>query len=1285
MSRKLFAVILAAVVTVATGGFGGTLGQFATSLGAKFGFGLKFGSFLIRAGLGLALASQKPKLPTKGYTVNQKGSNLDHQIIYGKTKVAGAIVFDATSGSSNKYLHRVIALAGHEVNSFEEIWLNDYKLTLNSNGEVTSATNDGGSTTTTRYNGYVRVNTHTGADDQSADSDLVSEVTDWTSAHRLRGIAYMYVRLKFSADVFPNGIPELQAVVKGKKVYDPRNSTTAWSDNPALCIRDYLVSSYGLNADTTEIDEDLVKEAANYCDTSASNSDNFFTMNGAFTTGSQPIDVLNDMLTSMCGVLWYSQGEWRMRAAPAKISSSSFDSLVTLTLDEDDLRGPLDVNTRHSRRDNFNVIKGTWRGEDSNWQDTDYPEYKVAQAVTDDGGEESVFDMPLNFTDNSAEAERIARIVYERNRQQLTVSGTFGLKAMKCQVGDFIQLDNARMGWTSKYFEVTEWSFGMDGMDLAINMVLREISYDVFDEISSYTTLENDNTTLASPFDVQSPTGLSVAASSQVVEDGTTVNRLVFTWSVTDESDVANYIVGWRIGTSGTYNEVVVTDKKYQIEPAVTGATYNIRVRAVNHLGVATSSSNAATLSHTVVGDNVAPGAPSSLSATGGHKLVKISWTNPTDNDLRLVEVYRSTAENGTYSLIGNTSSTSFVDAGLTDEVTRWYRVRAKDFSGNYSSYSNKDSATTLVAPDGETGPTGPRGAGRFNIEVDATAAGSFVTGTEYVITHLGDGSGEAETDFTLVGASENKIGVFFTATGAGTNDGEAVALPATSSQANTLFTDTNGNGIGTPVDKDQAIFHAGDAANQIAQKAWIYDGVSSPAVWIEQQEFIDGNLLIGGTITSDKINVTNLSALSANLGDVNIDNTLTLTAGGAGFLGGRTDSSQYADEGFYIARTDLGGDAQGFEVSHTSTYGSPEKFSGIIHTEGKQMNVLNPKILLGGSSSGGSSNITTSQNIGAVDQLSITVQGGGGGGGFGVDDGGSSGRTASSAGGDTRVKVRANSSTGTVLADITATGGLAGRNGAFGRGSAEGNGDSTTFGSGGAGGANQSQGGNAPSTSYGAGGGGGGGDAPGLFDSSGNMGEGGNAGETVSQVVDCSSASTVYLEIVSIGSGGTGSTAGDYNGGNGAPGIVSYTSPLGGTTEANLENIDKGSLVKGFTLGRSGSASLANGGTAIIPAPPAGSNKTTWMIQIYRQDTENSASGRIYTSSLTGGISMQGTMLGSQNFFPTNDIANSNNYISVSAQGGYKTGWVYANGAITLMGNHENRGLTFYWQELLE
>lgn len=48
------------------------------------------------------------------------------------------------------------------------------------------------------------------------------------------------------------------------------------------------------------------------------------------------------------------------------------------------------------------------------------------------------------------------------------------------------------------------------------------------------------------------------------------------------------------------------------------------------------------------------------------------------------------------------------------------------------------------------------------------TPAGKFVVGTKYVIASLGT------TDFTLIGAASNAVGVNFTATGVGTGTGSA-------------------------------------------------------------------------------------------------------------------------------------------------------------------------------------------------------------------------------------------------------------------------------------------------------------------------------------------------------------------------------------------------------------------------------------------------------------------------------------------------------------------------------
>lgn len=819
-----------------------TFGPFGAAIGSM----TLMQSFLVRTAIGLALNAMAPKpnlasTTARGYNVTQRGTALDHQIIYGKTKVAGAIVFDGTTGSSNKYLHRVLAMAGHEIEGYEEIWLNDYKLTLDGNGEVTSATNDGGTTTTTRYNGYVRVNKHLGSSTQSYDTDLESEVTEWTTAHTLKGIAYLYVRYKFDAEVFPNGVPEIKAVIKGKKVYDPRNSTTAWSDNPALIIRDYLTSSdYGLGEAAAQIDDETVKSSATRCDETASNGDKFFTCNGAFTTAQTPYDVLQDLLSSMVGELWYSQGAWRMKAADYVAP--------TLTLDESDLRGSLSISTRHSRRDNFNVIKGTWRGEDSDWQITDYPEFKVAQAITDDGGSESVLDYPLNFTTNPDECQRIARILYERQRQQLVVKATFGLNAFKLQVGDTVNITNERMVWSSKPFEVTDFQFRIEGADeLLVELTLRETASTVYDEITQYSTYEKDNTTIASPFDTQAVTVATPVASSSLNGDGTVVPKIRWTWSVPDESAVDYYIFGWRIGASGTYNEFVVTDKLFEIEPAVAGATYYYFVKSVSHTGVSSTVDASSSGSVAAVNDSTAPALPTLNDPVGGYRTITLSWPLPTESDFRHMEIQRSNTSGGTYSTVGYSSGTSWVDSDVGDEVTRYYKIRAIDYSDNASSYTSAKSATTNA--ELQDGPTGPRGAGRWNISVSAVNAGSFVTGTTYWITTVGT------TDFTAIGASANTVGLSFVATGAGSGTGTATPLPTTSSAANTAFTAD----VGNPVDRDQGWFYAGTEGSPVAQNVWIYN--DSTSTWNEQEEVIDGDLIVSGTITGDRLEAGTITA----------------------------------------------------------------------------------------------------------------------------------------------------------------------------------------------------------------------------------------------------------------------------------------------------------------------------------------------------------------------------------------------------------------------------------------
>lgn len=678
----------AATIGAAVAGFFGATGAWA--VGTTFAT-VAIG-FATQAALGLALNALTPKpsssASSRGYQVTQRGTALDHQVIYGRMRTAGVVVHDEVT-DDNKYLHRVIAFAGHEVEEFEEFWINGEKVTINSSGLVTASP----------WNSKVKIRLRRGESDQLAEPDLVAASgAGWSNNHRLRGIAYLYVRLEFDPDVFPNGVPEIQATIKGKKVYDPREtshdpddeSTWEWSDNSALCLSDYITSGYGLNEPRGNVDDGLVVTAANVCDEVVGSSKRY-TCNGAFVTSVSPYNQLNDLLTSMGGLLWYAQGKWRMKPA--------YWVAPTLTFTEDDLRSSIAVQTRHSRRDNFNTVRGTFRGEESDWQVTDYPEYTNAAFVTADGGDESVADITLPFTDTAKEARRIARIALERNRQQLTVQASFGLRAFQVQVGDVINLSLERFGWDQKTFEVASWTFGLtDNQDLQVQMVLREISANVFDEVDDGIIYERDNTNLPSPFINVAPQNLVVSDGGFTTDDGTYVNSFIVDWDPPTDAFIDYYVLEWRKQGESVFKSVNLKTTDYQIAPVTDGITYDIRVKTINSLGV---SGPYTTTTATVGGDNVAPAAPTAISATGGFRYITIDWDNPTDKDLSYVEVYENTSNSTSgASLVGEISGDQFVRTNLGINVTRWYFLKAVDYSGNKSSFTAGVSGTTTFLDD---------------------------------------------------------------------------------------------------------------------------------------------------------------------------------------------------------------------------------------------------------------------------------------------------------------------------------------------------------------------------------------------------------------------------------------------------------------------------------------------------------------------------------------------------------------------------------------------------------
>jgi len=174
-------------------------------------------------------------------TVTSRQAIAPRRVQYGVGRLGGIITFLHTTGTNNEKLHIVITLAGHELFSIGTMYFDGVAVPLDGSGNATG-----------NFAGFVHAEFNLGTRGQASFPGLVAAAPAfWTSAHRQRGCAGAYVALTWDVNKFPNGVPNITFDVQGRKVYDPRTGTIAYSNNAALCIADYLNNSaFGLVAQT---------------------------------------------------------------------------------------------------------------------------------------------------------------------------------------------------------------------------------------------------------------------------------------------------------------------------------------------------------------------------------------------------------------------------------------------------------------------------------------------------------------------------------------------------------------------------------------------------------------------------------------------------------------------------------------------------------------------------------------------------------------------------------------------------------------------------------------------------------------------------------------------------------------------------------------------------------------------------------------------------------------------------------------------------------------------------
>lgn len=587
------------------------------------------------------------------------------QIIYGETVVSGPLVAAFSSGSDNKYLHLFICLAGHEVEEISTVWLNDKV------------------STDTKYGTLVRVNKHLGAADQAADTQAASEIPAWTTNHRLRGIAYLYIRLEWDQNVWISGIPNVKAKVKGKKVFDPRTSTTVWSDNPILCERDYMVNEFG--AAVASVDDAVVIAEANVCDElvalNGGGTQKRYTCNGVVTKDMKPIDIMEELKSSCAGVNVRQQGVYKLYAGVY--------STPTITLDEDDLRGDIEIQTKDSRKDLVNAIKGEFVDPANNYLPTNFPPRTNAAFEAEDGGLRIFKTIELPFTDNNIRSQRISKIHLMRARQGVKVFFPAKMTAYEITAWDMVNLNISKLGWVNKSFRVLSWNLAPEG---GIDLNLQE------DVAEDWAWVSTEEQSISAPPDMPVPDPLTVAAPANLTlasgtaellqkADGTVITRIKVSWDIATDEMVLNgghYEIQLKKSTDSVYYFGVIvsgTQTFGHLLNIIDGINYDVRVKAVNTQGV--SSSWSISLQHNVTGKTAAPSDVLDFSVVQIGDRLLATWSEIADSDRSEYEIRRGTVWEAT-SPVAKTKK-SFLEISDWFAGSYTYLIKAIDTTGNVS------------------------------------------------------------------------------------------------------------------------------------------------------------------------------------------------------------------------------------------------------------------------------------------------------------------------------------------------------------------------------------------------------------------------------------------------------------------------------------------------------------------------------------------------------------------------------------------------------------------------
>lgn len=442
------------------------------------------GTFLVNAGLALGASYLSRALgkKQKGASAASSAVTLDLSIdsdrprtlVLGERLVAGSLHYFCKDGPQNENITLVIALADHEIESLQMVWVNDRAISMHLDAagwqDVPEFSDKYGVS-------MLSFRLYKGRADQEADPEVIANSGgQWTTAHRLRGVAWVKVRIVYNPDVWGGSLPTFKWLIRGAKLYDPRQDDTnpggsgpmrwgqpetyVFADNLEVARYNFLRGIYvggdkwfGVGLDASEIDLAQTYAAISACDeqvqTRAGTWEPRYRVAAVIDADEPWEDVLGKFSLACAGSLPDLSGRYSLFPGVPQVP--------VLHITDDDFEvGTELTGSRHRPYDEVVCeVTGSWPSPEALYEITALPTRYSSADEEADGGFRRSASYDLSYVRSQSQGQRCMEIFRRLARRQINHKGTLRRRCGEVlEAGDWITWSSAKFGYDARVFRV---------------------------------------------------------------------------------------------------------------------------------------------------------------------------------------------------------------------------------------------------------------------------------------------------------------------------------------------------------------------------------------------------------------------------------------------------------------------------------------------------------------------------------------------------------------------------------------------------------------------------------------------------------------------------------------------------------------------------------------------------------------------------------------------------------------------------------------------------------------